>query len=377
MSVTVIIHEATRTGAPRIGGLVARELGRRESVDAIVMKDGPLEEWIVECAEGAPVKFFREDEFFWRVPFEARLNAAKAALMESDSDVVYVNSLAASVFVFAAKALGRKVVLHVHEKAADMMNLLRHDIVKMDAVNLADGVILAAEEQAADIAEVFKTDTGGFRNFGIAVDFDAVRTAALEPSKPALNAREEDFVRRDRLVIGMCGHASLRKGVDTFYSTAKALPECDFLWVGGWGPEETADNAIFDAFVEDKLPNLYVTGSVANPYPYLAAFDMFFLSSREDPNPVVLAEAMTLGVPLLCFSATTGVTDRLGRSGILCYGSPNVEDAARVIRTFTPEKARSPEFKGLADTFLSAFDLREKMVMVNEMIAELRQPSVT
>ena len=377
MSITVIIHEATRTGAPRIGGLIVRELGRKEPVDAIVLKDGPLEDWIVECAEGAPVTVFRNDEFFWRVPFETRLKAAKTALLESDSDIVYVNSLAASIFVFAAKALGRKVILHVHEKAADMVNLLRHDIVKMDAVNLADGVILAAEDQADDIREVFKTDAGGFRNFGIAVDFDAVRAAAREPSTPAQNARGEAFVRRDRLVVGMCGHASLRKGVDTFYSTAKALPECDFLWIGGWGPEETADNAIFDAFVEDRLPNVYVSGSVANPYPYMGAFDIFFLSSREDPNPVVLAEAMTLDVPLLCFSETTGVTDRLGRSAILCYGSPNVEDAARVIKTFTPEKARSPEFRGLADMFLPAFDLREKMVMVSEMIAELRQPSTT
>ena len=42
MSITLVLHEATRTGAPRVGGLIAKELARSEDVHVIVLKDGPL-----------------------------------------------------------------------------------------------------------------------------------------------------------------------------------------------------------------------------------------------------------------------------------------------------------------------------------------------
>ncbi len=46
MSITLVLHEATRTGAPRVGGLIAKELASSEDVHVIVLKDGPLAPWL-------------------------------------------------------------------------------------------------------------------------------------------------------------------------------------------------------------------------------------------------------------------------------------------------------------------------------------------
>jgi glycosyltransferase involved in cell wall biosynthesis len=200
-----------------------------------------------------------------------------------------------------------------------------------------------------------------------------VRTAASEaPAAEARNARGAAFARGGRLVVGMCGHASARKGADTFLETALAAPQCDFLWVGAWRPDETADNIALEKFEREAPDNLYVAGSVDNPYPYMRQMDLFFLSSREDPNPLVVGEALLLGVPILAFSQSTAIGDRIGRCGLLCYGRPNAADAARMLAALTREGLSGPEFDQVREAFASEYDVKVKMAQLTNFLAELR-----
>ena len=372
MKITLILHEATRTGAPRVGGLIARELAEGADVHVIVLKDGPLAPWLVELLGEERITVIAGDEFSHNIPFEQRLQSATKALGGWESDLVYVNSLAASVFALAAKALGRRVIIHVHEKAAEIYNLLRHNLTKIEVMGIADGLILAADDLSRDIIDVFGLMPENSVNFGIAIDIDAVRQSARQWVKAALNASGAPLQKSDRIVVGMCGHASPRKGADIFFASAEASPECDFLWVGGWTTEDAIENTAYELFREKQLSNFYVAGPVENPYAYINQMDLFFLSSREDPNPLVLAEAMVLHVPLLCFSKTTAVWDRLGRSGILCYGLPNVDDVTRVLAACTPAKVCSESFRKMSDPWISNFDLSEKMQDIITLIEKIQ-----
>jgi hypothetical protein len=375
MAITFAIHEATRTGAPRLGALIARELQRREPVRIIVMKDGPLTPWLRETLGAQNVTVCPGDPFNHRHPFDARVRLAGELLESAPSDLVYVNSLAASVFAIAAAARKRKTLLHVHEKAADIANLLMHDVAKLEVMRVVDAAVLAAEDIRADLLEAFRYAPAEIESFGVAVDVEAVREAAAWPAPAARNARGVRLVKGGRLLVGMSGHASARKGADIFLAVAAALPDCDFLWVGGWRPEETADNIAYEDFARARLPNFYVAGAVDNPYPYVAMMDVFFLSSREDPNPLVLGEALALGAPVLCFSRTTGAADRLGRWAILCYGETNAADATRALAACNAEALRSPAFRGAGEAFLADYDLKAKMPRLFDLIARLRGES--
>src|SRR5579863_2802941 len=142
MSITMAIHEATRTGAPRLGALIARELQRKEEVRVIVMKDGPLTPWLQQILGPNNVTVCQGDPFYYRHPFEERLRLAADLLQRETSDVVYANSLATSVFALAAAEQKRKTVLHVHEKTADMTNLLLLEVTKLDVLRVVDAVVL-------------------------------------------------------------------------------------------------------------------------------------------------------------------------------------------------------------------------------------------
>jgi len=373
MPITVVLHEATRTGAPRVGGLIAQGFARVEQVRVISLKDGPLVPWLRELVGADHLITCPSDDFSHEVPFADRVARATALLAEAGGDLVYVNSLAASSFVLAAKSLGLSVVLHVHEKADEIYHLLRHDLCKMEVLALADGVVLAADGLASDIVEVFGSLPSRSMNFGIAVDIESVGRLANAQPVPAFNAAGETFEGGERLVVGMCGHASPRKGSDIFLKTAAELPGCDFLWIGDWAPDEAIENAAYDMFADLKLPNLFVTGGVENPFAEMRRLDLFFLSSREDPNPLVLAEAIVLGVPILCFSEATAVKDRLGRSAILCFGPPNIADAVRVIRACEANKIRSDAFRQLSQQGSDEFDSNKKLEDVMELISRIRE----
>ena len=371
MSAVVVLHEATRTGAPRVGGLIAASLQKHLDVRVLCLSDGPLVPWLKERVGADNVSVIDFDNQRHRTPFAERVGIARRALAEMPDELVYVNSAAAAEFVFAAKELGKTTVVHVHEKAAMLRRLLEIDLAKLEMMSLCDGIVLAAGNLRRDLAEVFGFVPERCLDFGIAIDTEEIGKLASEGDAVACNALGEAADWGERLVIGMCGHASLRKGADIFFAAAAAVPEHDFVWIGNWSGAEAPENEVIDQYLSRKLPNLYVTDGVDNPYKYIARLDLFFLSSRVDPNPLVLAEAMSLGVPVLCFSRTTAVADFLGRSAILCHGTTNTEDTVRVLRALDPTELRAPEFGRSNEELQHRFDITQKTPSLLGYLASL------
>ena len=372
MAITLVLHEASRTGAPAMGALIARELARGEPVRVVAMKDGPLVAELRAALGPRNVVAFGDAAFSVRTPFEERLRRAGETLDDDPADLIYANSLGASVFAFAAKLKGRKAILHVHEKAAGMIDLLAHDVAKIEVTGVVDALVLAADDMRGDLAKLFGHAPAEIETFGVAVDVEAVRRAAAAAAPSPVDAKGRAFRRSQRLLVAMCGHASLRKGADIFLETALACPDADFVWIGAWAPGETPDNLAYAEFAAKAPANLFVTGATNNPHPYLAAADLFFLSSREDPNPLVLGEALAHGKPVLAFSRATGVTDLIGRGGLLLYGEPNAADAARAIAACTGEALRAPALRAAGDEALKAYDLTAKMARLRGLIGRLR-----
>jgi glycosyltransferase involved in cell wall biosynthesis len=51
------------------------------------------------------------------------------------------------------------------------------------------------------------------------------------------------------------------------------------------------------------------TGAVLKPADYLAAADVFVLTSREDPYPLVCLEAAAVAKPIVCFADAGGMSE--------------------------------------------------------------------
>lgn len=108
------------------------------------------------------------------------------------------------------------------------------------------------------------------------------------------------------------------KGFDLMPSIVEKLKDenYSFCWhVVGDGPQRQK----FESFVKDNNLGDYVKvyGEQKNPYPYIKNADLFLLPSHHEAAPMVYAEAMLLGVPVLT-TDTCSAEELVGEQGFVC-----------------------------------------------------------
>lgn len=110
------------------------------------------------------------------------------------------------------------------------------------------------------------------------------------------------------LVVGS-GLAGWRKGSDLFIQLARIVclqrPNACFAWVGGGAINELEHDARLSGLSE----KIRFTGEVSNPVDYFAVADLFVLTSREDPFPLVCLEAAAVAKPIICFADAGGMPE--------------------------------------------------------------------
>ena len=146
-----------------------------------------------------------------------------------------------------------------------------------------------------------------------------------------------------------------RKGVDLFFDVARNLlttdADCYFLWVGDI-------EATMRPVVEEKLRDATLRSHVAMlPFQndlgeFYAGADIFVLTSREDPFPCVVQEAMAAGTPVVGFAGAGGFADLLAPDDLGALAP--LEDTAAmaaIVRSWLHDPA------GLADRGRRAAEL--------------------
>ena len=124
----------------------------------------------------------------------------------------------------------------------------------------------------------------------------------------------------DSLIVLGCGTLDLRKGIDHFANAARDLIRGSDLerpihcvWLGD-GPRWThsAHHYVEMDLVRSGIrPQVHFVGERATVDPYFVAADAFFLSSRVDPFPCVVHEAMAAGLPVVAFEQTGGAAEAI------------------------------------------------------------------
>lgn len=122
----------------------------------------------------------------------------------------------------------------------------------------------------------------------------------------------------DKLVLNV-GFADLRKGFDLFINRAKQVIAADssyhFLWLGGI--EDELGHWIVDDLEDEFKRNIHFVKYTEDVGRYYSASDIFFLTSREDPYPSVVLEALAVGLPIVAFRNATGMNALAEAHGLL------------------------------------------------------------
>ena len=116
----------------------------------------------------------------------------------------------------------------------------------------------------------------------------------------------------DRIVINIA-FGDHRKGLDLFAEIAGKVAEkhddIHFLWLGELHIHLIAD--VKAKIAADNIRNVHFVPFSPDLASYLSASDLFLLTSREDPFPSVLLDAIAVGLPVAAFENGGGYVDLL------------------------------------------------------------------
>lgn len=327
----IMVHEFSRTGAPIVGVDLAREAARTHNVIVASLRGGDLLDRFRDhaCEVVVTDRPFSDFPLYSGEAFEK-------------IDFAIANSVECHTFVPLLVARDIPFAAYIHEYTEYTFPYYKSTFMAL----LADFLVFSSDHVRDSWAGRLKD-----------IEFDTGRDSAILPQRSmavgavdaetmtAARARLSELVGRDlsdvRLVCG-AGHLQWRKGTDIFVMAAQISrhrdPDTVYLWIGdGLNFEEIN----FGAWMNYHLgqvgagnPNANLFFLPAGPayFDVLAASDAMFVSSRLDPLPNVVFDALDHGCRIVQFEGATGFGDATYRASeyftSVEYGNPDAAASA-------------------------------------------------
>ena len=244
------------------------------------------------------------------LPPGSKLESHLWSLREQGFRAAIVNTSASASAVPALRKVGYDTTLLVHE----LPRILREK-------KLVAGARAGAEQAsrivfpAPYVRDQFLAVVGLERTQGLVTLPQGLyqKTEQL-PGWREERRREFGVTKKQKLVVGV-GYADLRKGFDLFMQVwrmvrASGKTVAHFCWVGDIDPE-LRDFLRHEIEQAENIGTFHMAGYRSDVPSFLAAADAFVLTSREDPFPSVVLEALHAGLPVVVFDQSGGIPDLL------------------------------------------------------------------
>ncbi len=300
--VVVVTHDAYPHGAQFLALAMARELAGSIGceVEVVCLGDGPLKERFGQHGKLHDLAGLN--------PQGAEATELAEDLFKRGFRYAIVNTTVSGLFLGTLKAAGLRTVALVHELRDVMLqyNLERHastiasdaDSVVFPAVEVRD----AFQEFAAIGSEKAVVRPQGLFTPNSYANGDRPVARRVLRAKLGIPANAQ-------VVLGLA-FADRRKGVDYFVAVACRMvdkdPSLHFVWVGHWEPEMQRHVAGLAEQSPALFRQIHFVGFTEDTAAFYAGADVFALTSREDPFPCVVLEAMDAGLPIVAFAGSGG-----------------------------------------------------------------------
>lgn len=326
-----ISHDASRTGAPLVLLNLLEYLKSETNISCslLLINGGGYLQQFTEAVNGNLLLGFSKGNFLDRMKFyliatyryikNPKQNGNPFKILKDNYDYIYSNTVVSSKIGYDLSLLNNsKLILHLHE----------HDFsVEAYYSNWSDGIdfkkvfkIIAVSNYSASVYDkiwMLPKDKMVVVNEFIWVD------KLKSPS--VLNSDDLNILDNNtNFIVGACGVGSWRKGFDLFLriciDSNRVGNHWTFMWIGALSDEQLLQ--IEYEKRRSNLNNLILTGEVSDPQNYLQVVDVFLLTSREDPFPLVCLEAAALSKPIVCFKNAGGITEFVEEDAGICvnYG---------------------------------------------------------
>lgn len=327
-NILFISHDASRTGGPIVllHFLKWLQINRPEiNVDLLALRGGNLDNEfknvVTNYFDYEQITMNQELSLLRRIGLKLKLfkNANKRELfvnqlVNNHYDLVYANTIVSLPFAsnLIERSIKSKLIVHVHE----LNSVIRLFLPKFsEYIFNVNAFITVAETLKDNLVTNWKVPSDK-----IEVVYECAN----------INENQKEIKSDNFFTIGASGTVDWRKGYDVFIQVARHL--CDkqpennfkFIWTGKISSRE-------QIIIEEDIAKLgllnkvFFIGELENPNDCYVGFDVFLMTSREDPFPLVCIELGLLGKPIISFDKATGTNEVLKDAGGFIVPYLNIE----------------------------------------------------
>ncbi|MFE3846682.1 glycosyltransferase family 4 protein [Flavobacterium sp. LB3P45] len=313
-----ISNNASRTGAPYVLLLFLRWLkkeNKKIEIHILFLEGGDLLEDFKEVATVC----YNYSDILIKKPFLNRVfSYARQKINKNNTrkdryikkianqqyDIIYANTIATVSFATILKrqcSNQPKLIAHIHELNTTIKEYLPNFNEYVHQIDLFVSVSQLV-----------------IQNLNTEWDVNPLKNHLVY----AFSGKEANKANNHKKVfeVGASGMVYWRKGDDLFIQVANYLkiryPEIKikFTWVG---QIYNRQRNIVEADLEkaNLKDTVFFIGEQSTPENYYKNFDVFLMTSREDPFPLVCIEVGKLGIPIICFEKATGTAEVLVDGG--------------------------------------------------------------
>jgi glycosyltransferase involved in cell wall biosynthesis len=224
-------------------------------------------------------------------------------------DAIYLNSATSALALRVLPEVPPLIISHIHELDSAFAHWF-DELDRAEMIARTDWFVACADTVGRMLTE-----------YGVDPTRISCHHEFIEPpgsgSDGSGGLRSIVDIPEGAFIVGASGQAIWRKGPDLFIQMAAHIvsrqPDLDvhFVWVGAM---ETDLWALHDVDKMGLRGRVHFVGQIEEPNPLYADFDVFCLTSREDPFPLVMLEVAALGVPVVGFD-NGGIVEFAGADG--------------------------------------------------------------
>ncbi|GAA4463410.1 hypothetical protein GCM10023189_41400 [Nibrella saemangeumensis] len=255
------------------------------------------------------------------------------ALKARQFDLIFSNTIANGELLRLLQPLNIPFVAYVHELETSIRIYTHPDALRYQLDN-ASLFLCGSEAVRSNLISTHGLPARKATVLNSFIQTQVLRNKLQHVDQAAVRTRLG--IPADAVVVGGCGNAEWRKGVDLFVLLAqqviKTHPDTYFIWVGVPKASEGYINLMYDLERMGLQTRVHLIEPGANYLDYVACFDIFTLTSREDPYPLVILEAGLNRIPVLCFQQSGGSPDYVGQDTGCLVPYSDVSAMAEVIR---------------------------------------------
>lgn len=304
--VLVVLHEASYTGAPILLLHLLHLLKETERYEftVLIAKSGPLKDAfnaIGKVTVLKPADYSQRSMLGKLFPMVmSRLILIRKLFEASSCDFIFVNSITNGFAVCYLAFSGKLILTYVHELASvtqlfhfdnDIKPVLTHTHLYLYPCTTVAHYLNKLNPQSKALP----------LNYYFPKYQNATSPIPLKQ-------------KGDKLRIVGVGTASPRKGTDLFIETAAKVfaqrTDVTFHWIGGFANADL-EKSYYKQVEDLGISSVFeFSGQILPEEARLLykEFDLLFLSSREDPYPLVVLEAAAMECPSLVFEGAGGIT---------------------------------------------------------------------